>query len=453
MAEEQIKHVTLVGGGLVGALLAIRLARAGQTVELFERREDLRKTRKEEGRSINLAISVRGLHALKQVGLEKEALAIAIPMRGRMVHPLGGQANLQPYSQNQSECIHSISRSGLNALLLDAAEKTGKVKIHFGQRVEEVDLEKREVGIVDVASGLTNHVKYRRLFGTDGCSSSVRQAILRAKASTEHHSILDHGYKELLLPAGPADSHLMTKEALHIWPRETFMLIALPNLNGSFTCTLFLPFKGATSFEKLETAGAVEKFFDEQFPDMAAILDVDAEYDAHPVGTMTTVKSPHWYYKDEVCLLGDAAHAIVPFFGQGMNCGFEDVTVLMELLQPNDWGGTFQKFQSARKTNTDAIADMAVENFVEMRDKVADPKFLREKAMEKKLQERFPGKYVNRYQLVTFTRLPYRYAYEIGEIEAEILKTTQDLDEAEKRVEKEVLPRLEQLGVKNLRGF
>lgn len=449
MAEETIKkNAVVVGGGLVGSLLAIRLANEGHTVDVYERRADLRKASKQEGRSINLAISVRGLHALKQVGLHEEALKIAIPMHGRMVHPLTGATNLQSYSPDRSECIYSISRSGLNGLLLDAAERSGRVRIHFGEKVDGVDLDRRTFTI----QGETK--SYDLLFGTDGSSSVIRDAISEKAGEKEDSSILAHGYKEILMPARSDGSHALEKEALHIWPRETFMLIALPNLDGSFTCTLFLPFMGSPSFVALGGDEKVQEFFGTQFPDLLPLLpNLLSEYNDHPVGQMITVKTPCWSYSDSVCLLGDAAHAIVPFFGQGMNCGFEDVTVLMELHRQMHWSGTFEAFENARKSNTNAIADMAVENFIEMRDKVADEEFLREKALEREVQKRFQGQYANRYQLVTFTRLPYQIAYELGEIEAEILRECQNVEEAASRVEKEVLPRIASLNVNKLRGI
>ena len=410
-------RVVLAGAGLVGSLLAIFLARRGHEVEVLERRADLRKERIRAGRSINLAISLRGLHALAQVGLEEKALSNAIPMRGRMMHALDGTLTFQSYGTDDSQCIHSISRGWLNGMLLDAAEATGRVKLGFRKRVTAVDLARRTIRLEDRTGGSAT-IEAPVLFGTDGAGSVVRDAVVAARGAQAAETPLAHGYKELTLPPMPNGDWRLERRALHIWPRGDFMLIALPNSDGSFTCTLFLAFEGTPSFATLEAPDALREFFRQQFPDIEPHFpDLEAEFAAHPTGTMVTVKSPAWHAGDAALLLGDAAHAIVPFFGQGMNCGFEDCEVLDGLLAGSaPRAETFARFEELRRPNADAIADMAVENFVEMRASTADPRFLLEKAIEKRLLTELPGEFVSRYALVTFSRTPYRTAYKAGRI-------------------------------------
>lgn len=404
------RKVHIVGAGLVGSLLAIYLARRGLEVEVHERRPDMRKEVISAGRSINLALSTRGIHALNHVGLEKQILEHAIPMRGRMIHALDGALTFQPYGIDDTQYINSISRGELNKLLMTHAERSGNVKIHFNKKV----------------TGLSQFEQNSLVIGADGSASAIRSEILESTAGAKSsQSQLDYGYKELTIPAGPNASFLIEKNALHIWPRGSFMLIALPNHDGSFTCTLFLPFKGDVSFEMLTTPAQVRGFFEKYFKDaLQLITNLEETFFENPTGTMVTIKCSPWFKDDRALLIGDAAHAIVPFFGQGMNCGFEDCSVLDSLLDRKDlssWSSLFAEFDRARKTNADAIADLAVENFIEMRDKVGDQRFLLEKAVEKKLQEAFPGKFVSRYGLVTFSRVPYRFASDVGVINNEIL--------------------------------
>jgi kynurenine 3-monooxygenase len=417
------ERVTLVGSGLVGSLLALFLARRGTAVRVLERRPDLRKERIRAGRSINLAISVRGLHALQQVGLSEKALAHAIPMRGRVIHPTAGALAFQAYGKDDSQCIHSISRGWLNGLLMSEAEATGRVQLDFHQRVTGLDLATGQLTALNERTQHSEVLAPALVIGTDGAASVVRQAVVEAAGGTSTEERLAHGYKELTLPAGPGGSFALEKHALHIWPRRDFMLIALPNLDGSFTCTLFLRFQGETSFGGLQTPEAVRRFFDGQFPDVARLLpELESEFFENPTGSMVTVKCWPWTAEGRALLLGDAAHAIVPFFGQGMNCGFEDCVVLDEVLgQQADVGDAFAEVARLRKPNADAIADMAVENFVEMRASVADPQFLLEKAIERRLLNALPGEFVSRYGLVTFSRVPYRLAYDVGQVAAAIV--------------------------------
>ncbi len=417
------ERVTVVGAGLVGSLLSLYLARRGFQVEVLERRPDMRREVVDAGRSINLAISTRGLYALRQVGLEEEALRHAIPMRGRMIHPVRGELAFQPYGKDDSQHINSLSRAWLNQFLMTQAEATDRVRIRFRQRVSGIDFESGTLTVHDDATGTTRTEATAALFGTDGANSVVRQAMVQRPGYTASQEQLSHGYKELTIPAGPEGAWRMEKHALHIWPRGSYMLIALPNLDGSFTCTLFLPFQGPVSFETLDAPGKVRAFFEEQFPDALALIpDLVETFFRNPTGHMVTVKSAPWHVGGRAVVLGDAAHAIVPFFGQGMNCGFEDCVVLDACLRGHArWEDVFPEFSALRKPHADAIADMAVENFIEMRDSTGNPRFLLEKQVEKALLNAFPGEFVSRYTLVSFSRVPYRLAYEVGAIAGRIV--------------------------------
>jgi kynurenine 3-monooxygenase len=413
---DQTQSVTVVGAGLVGSLLAIYLARRGFQVEVLERRPDMRREAIGAGRSINLAISTRGLYALRRVGLEDEALRHAIPMRGRMIHPVSGELAFQAYGKDASQHINSLSRAWLNQFLMSNAEDTGRVRLQFKQRVHHVDFGQGLLTVQDEASGASREVRTPVVFGTDGSGSAVRHEMERLPGHAMAREQLGHGYKELTILSGPGGAFRMEKHALHIWPRGSYMLIALPNEDGSFTCTLFLPFQGPVSFASLDSPSRLKAFFEERFPDVVPLIpDLEHDFFQNPTGTMVTVKGAPWHVDGRALLLGDAAHAIVPFFGQGMNCGFEDCGVLDECLgRHTRWADAFEEFSRLRKTNADAIADMAVENFVEMRDKTADPRFLLEKAVEKVLLNAFPGEFLSRYSLVSFSRVPYRLAYQVG---------------------------------------
>lgn len=418
--------VTIAGAGLVGSLLSLILARHGFFVEMFERRADLRKHQIGSGRSINLAISTRGIHALKQVGLDHEVMKYAIPMRGRMIHSKNGDLSLQPYGISDEQCINSISRQILNKILLEHAEATQKVRIHFNSKAANVDFDTKILSVLDEEKKSRTKHQFDVLIGTDGYASTIRTEMMRAPDYQCNIDTLDYGYKELTMPAAKGGGYLMEKNALHIWPRGTFMLIALPNFEGSFTCTLFLPFVGPVSFDKLQTPADVHEFFSSEFPDAFNLIpNLVQMFFENPTGHMDTVKCGPWFRDDDALLIGDAAHAIVPFFGQGMNCGFEDCSILNELIDDAgvdiDWARLFNLFYKKRKINTDAIADMAVENFVEMRDKVADKHFQLEKAVEKILEKRFPGKYISRYGLVTFSNVDYQKALTVGQLESELL--------------------------------
>jgi len=386
-------QVTLVGAGPVGSLLATFLAKRGLSVEVFERRPDMRREAISAGRSINLAVSTRGIHAMHELGLDQEVLKQAVPMKGRMIHAVSGQLAFQAYGKDENEYINSISRGGLNKTLMTAAEQTGRVKIHFNKKAVGVDFDRHMLEVEDETDGTISRVEYDVLIGTDGSASAIRSEMLRLPGYASSESPLNYGYKELCILPGEGGSFRIEKNALHIWPRHTYMLIALPNFDGSFTCTLFLSYEGSPSFAELTSRQDVSRFFNEQFGDAVPLLDeLEDTFFTNPTGHMVTVKCEPWNVGGRVLLLGDAAHAIVPFFGQGMNCGFEDCTVLNEILDRYarttaiEWQEVFLQFLQLRRVNTDAIADMAVENFIEMRDKVADPQFLLRKAVEKALQ-------------------------------------------------------------------
>jgi kynurenine 3-monooxygenase len=431
------KRITLIGAGLNGPLLALELVKRGFEVEIYERRPDMRRVRMSAGRSINLALSTRGIHALEQAGLWQRMQKIITPMKGRMMHSVGSELTFQPYGKNESEVIHSISRAELGIALMNAAEAQG-VKIHFQQRVTGMDLRTGAIRLRDEELSATRSLDCEVVIGCDGSASAIRSEMLRRTRFNFSQEYLDYGYKELTIPAGPGGGHVLDANALHIWPRGSYMLIALPNVDGTFACILFLPFEGKDSFERLTTSPAVREFFNARFPDAVPLMaDLADNFLANPTGSMVTIKCSPWHVEGRALLLGDAAHAIVPFFGQGINCGFEDSTALLELLDRHgaDWERVFSEFEHARKANTDAIADLAVENFVEMRDRVADPRFLLRKKVELALEARYPQQFVPKYAMVTFHRIPYATALERGRVQDRILdklsngiESVEDLD-------------------------
>jgi kynurenine 3-monooxygenase len=451
----QPETITLVGAGLNGPLLAILLARRGFRVEIYERRADMRRVGMTAGRSINLALSTRGIHGLTQAGLWPEMQKIIIPMKGRMIHSVAGDLTFQAYGKDASEVIYSISRAELNMALISAAEAEG-TKIHFQQRCTGIDLKTGAVRLRDEQTREETTLESDVTIGCDGSASALRAEMLKQNRFSFSQQYLDYGYKELTIPAGREGKHLLERNALHIWPRGNYMLIALPNNDGSFACILFLPFEGADSFATLSTASDVLEFFQSRFPDALALMPQIADnYFSNPTGAMVTIKCSPWHSEGKVLMLGDAAHAIVPFFGQGINCGFEDCTCLMELLDRHgaDWSQIFHEFEAARKVNTDAIADMAVENFVEMRDWVSDPRFLFRKKVELALAAKYPHLFVPKYAMVTFHRVPYSIALSRGVIQDRMLselcdpiERVEDLDWglAERLIRRDLTP-LEQV--------
>ncbi len=418
-------RVSIVGAGLGGALAAIFLARRGIQVTVYERRPDLRRVVQPAGRSINLALANRGLKPLRLAGLESEVRRLLTVMRGRMVHPVSGPLDFQPYGQRPHEVIYSISRPGLNALLLDAAEAAG-ARLEFGMRCSGVDFDKDLLILEHEPSGERHTAALTPCIAADGAGSVVRNALLGLAGYQASEELLQHGYKELSILPGALGRHRMEPGALHIWPRGGYMLIALPNLDGSFTVTLFLPYEGEPSFATLDTPQAVYRFFTEQFPDATATIHrLEESFFDNPTGLLGTVRCQPWHLDGRVLLLGDAAHAIVPFHGQGMNCAFEDCLELDGCLAEHagDWPRAFALFSGRRKPNADAIAQMALENYIEMRDSVRDPQFLLRKKVAFELERRFPARFSPRYSLVMFhDDVPYAEAQQRGRIQEEILE-------------------------------
>jgi len=415
--------VTLIGAGLTGPLLAICLMQRGLPVRLYERRPDMRRVRMSAGRSINLALSTRGIHALRQAGLWSEIEKIIIPMRGRMMHSVAGELTFMPYGKDETEVINAISRADLNIALMNAAERCG-VPIQFHERCTGFDLQTGALHLRNGGTDAETTIAADVVIGADGAGSAIRADMLKLPRFNFSQHYLDYGYKELMIPARADGTHVFEPHALHIWPRGTFMLIALPNIDGTFGCILFLPFEGETSFAALDTESKVLSFFEAQFPDALHLMPALAEnFFSNLTGAMVTIKCSPWQVDGKALLLGDAAHAIVPFFGQGMNCAFEDCTYLLELLDHNgpDWSALFSGFERSRKADTDAIADLAIENFVEMRDRVADPRFLFRKTVELELGKKYPGLFVPKYAMVTFHRTPYAVAARRGTTQDRIL--------------------------------
>jgi kynurenine 3-monooxygenase len=443
--------ITLIGSGLTGPLLAISLVQRGFRTQIYERRPDMRRVRVNAGRSINLAISTRGIHALQEAGLWESMRRIIVPMRGRMMHSLTGELTFQPYGKDETEVINSISRADLNAALMDAAEAQG-VAIHFEERCTGYDLKTGAVRLLNEETGRETTLESQIVIGTDGAASAVRMEMLKLGRFNFSQQYLDYGYKELTIPAGPNGKHRLEPHALHIWPRGSHMLIALPNIDGTFACILFLPFEGKEGFASLDTDSKIRKFFETRFPDAVPLMpDLTENFAANPTGAMVTIKCFPWHVNGKLLLLGDAAHAIVPFFGQGMNCAFEDCTCLLELLDRNgpDWPSVFSEFERSRKANADAIADLALENFVEMRDRVADPHFLFKKRVELALEAKYPRFFVPKYAMVTFHRVPYSVALSRGRIQDRLLaelcdsiERLEDLDwgKAEALIHRELTP-------------
>lgn len=420
MAESKT-HILIVGAGLCGSLLALRMAQRGHKVTLMERRPDLRKVEQDAGRSINLAFSNRGMKGMKMVGLEEQVKELCIPMLGRMIHDPQGNTFLSPYSGRAGEYINSISRPGLNSLLLDAAEARDEVTIIFNQKCVGVDLENASATFEDYSTKEVSTVQGDILIGTDGAGSVVRKAMFDHKQFLFSFSQqwLTHGYKELTIPAGENGGFRTEKGALHIWPRGEDMLIALPNLDGSFTVTLFAPYSDSDyCFDNLTTKEKVMDYFRSEFPDTLQLMPQLAdEFFENPTAPLGTIKCSPWHAYGKTLLMGDAAHAIVPFYGQGMNASFEDVVEFDKVLDStgNDWNQVFKNFAATRKVDTDAIADLAVDNFHEMKEHTANPLFQAKRKVETALEEHFPRAYSSKYSLVTFSEeIPYSQAMRRG---------------------------------------
>ena len=400
------KNITVVGAGLVGSLVSIYLAKRGHKVQIFERRPDMRKESIIAGRSINLALSDRGWRGLEGVGIADEIKKIAIPMYGRAIHLKDGSSTYQPYGK-ESQAIYSVSRGGINMKLMDLAEQQPNVSIHFNERCDKVDRKSNTVTFYNASKDTEQQIKSDLVFGADGAFSAVRTNIqLHSDRFDYQQFYIDCGYKELVIPPGKNGEHLIEKNCLHIWPRGSFMMIALPNMDGSFTCTLFFQMDGPLSFNSIKTDADVMQFFKEQFPDAIPLMPTLLhDWNTNPTSSLVTVKCKPWVFDDRIALIGDAAHAIVLFFGQGMNCGFEDCVVLNKLIDKHGDinAACLHEYATLRKPDGDAIADLAIANFIEMRDKTADKTFLLQKKIEAHFNTKHPEKWIPLYSMVTYS--------------------------------------------------
>lgn len=438
-AHRTTRTATIIGAGLAGTLLAVFLARRGIELRVFERRADLRRVELDAGRSINLALADRGIHALRTAGIFDEVAPLLIPMRGRMLHDPLGELSFVPYGQRPHELNYSVSRPGLNAVLLDHVEQRYGVRVEFETPCLGADFASGRLRMRLEREDREFDWPLEQVLAADGAGSPVRQGLVAATGARCSEDWLEHGYKELTLPAGRDGRHQIEREALHIWPRGGFMLIALPNLDGSFTVTLFLPLEGEPGFSALvDDATAVERFFAREFPDALALMpDLVSEFLSNPTGRMGTVRCERWVIEDKAALLGDAAHAVVPFHGQGMNCAFEDCVALDALLASHeDWVQAFAAYEVLRRPNANAIADMALENYVEMRDTVRDPGFQLRKLLAFELERRLPERFIPRYSMVMFHHeIPYAEAFARGQIQesllAELTRGVRSLEEVD----------------------
>lgn len=446
------KKVVISGAGLVGSLLAVTLKKRGFDVTVYERRSDIRNSSADAGRSINLILTAKGREALKAVDLEDEILAKTVPVLGRMMHSVSGELSYQPYGRDDSECNFSVSRAMLNKEMMTIAEREG-VEIKFEESLESINFETKTIQF----SKSTN-ISYDLLFGTDGAGSQTRKELIKFTGGTERTEPLGADYKELFMPASPDGDYVIDKDSLHIWPRGSHMLMSLANPDGSFTMTLYLP---TEEFEKIKTKEDIEKHFQENYPDAIPLMpNYKEEYFENPTGFLGTVRCDTWTYKDSVCLLGDAAHAIVPFFGQGMNSGFQDITYLTKMMDRygDDFSKVFAEFEKEQKPNGNAIADMAIDNFIEMKDRVGDQHFLLKKQIEHKIENAFPKTYRSRYAMVVYSLIPYRLCQQAGPIQNEILEElARDINNAEeldlKKAESLIASRFKPFVEKNSLSF
>lgn len=413
-----MKQATIVGAGLVGSLWAVYLTKAGYKVTIFEARDDIRKADISAGKSINLALSNRGWKALEAVGVADEVRKIAIPMYGRMMHDMEGNLTFQPYGK-ENEAIYSTSRGDLNAILMTYAENTGNAEIIYNHQCVDINLKTNELTFLNKKTGVHVHHKTDVIFGCDGAFSAVRYVgMQRTDRFNFQQNYIADGYREILLPANEDGTHKLDKNALHIWPRGRFMLIALPNEDGSFTCTLFMPHEGGeNSFDKVNTREEVDSFFRSTFPDFYKIMpQIADEWENHPLSSLAIMRCYPWH-REKTVLMGDAAHATVPFYGQGMNAGFEDCTKMWELMQKHNenWEKVFEEYSVTRKPNGDALQELSLYNYLVMRDYVADPMFLLRKKIEAKFSTLYPKRWMPLYSQVTFSEIPYSEAYEEGQ--------------------------------------
>ena len=445
------KSVTIVGAGLVGSLLSIYLSKRGYKVNVFERRADMRLETMSAGRSINLALSDRGWRGLEGVGIADDIKKIAIPMYGRFIHHKDGTNAYQPYGKD-NQAIYSVSRADINMKLMDLAEQQENVNIQFNKKCTLINRKDLAITFEDNLTKETSNSSADLLFGADGAFASSRLSIqLQSDRFEYNQHYIDCGYKELIIPAGKNGEFLLDKNALHIWPRGSFMMIALPNPDGNFTCTLFLPFEGEKSFSNLKTDKQVEDFFKSEFSDAFTLMPtLISDFKTNATASLVTVKCFPWVFDNKIGLIGDAAHAIVPFYGQGMNCGFEDCVVLNELIEKHndDWDIIFPEYEQLRKPDGDAIADLAIANFVEMRDKTADPKFILQKKIEAKFSQHYPDKWIPLYSMVTYSpHIRYSTALKEGQKQQKIMDEIMAFNNIESiwesdEIESEILKRI-----------
>ncbi len=424
------KNVTIIGAGLVGSLWAVYLSRAGYKVTIFERREDIRKAEISAGKSINLALSVRGWKALDAVGVGDEVRKIAIPMYGRIMHDVKGELTYQPYGK-EGQAIYSVSRGKINATMMDIAEKEGQAVIHYNHECTGVDFDKTVAYLKNSLTGEELEVQSDLIFASDGAFSAVRyNSMQKLPRFNYSQNFINDGYREILLPANPDGSYKLDKNALHIWPRGRFMLIALANEDGSFTCTLFMPHEDHKyAFDKLKSKNDVDAFFQHVFPDFYEMMpNVADAWQDHPLSSLAIIRCFPWTYEN-VALIGDSAHATVPFYGQGMNSGFEDCTVLNDLMHKHkeDWALVFQEYNETRKQDGDALQDLSLDNYYEMRDHVGDKLFLLRKKIEAKYTSLYPDRWLPLYSQVTFSTIPYHVAYEQGKIQKTIMDSIMNI--------------------------
>lgn len=442
------KQIAIIGSGLVGSLLAIYLKKHGHSITVFDRRPDIR-TVKFSGRSINLAMSNRGWKSLRAVGIESEVKKIAIPLDKRAMHITDKPAYFQKYGK-EGEAIWSISRGILNREMINLAEEVG-VEFRFNEKVWDVNLPESKVYTGESEKSEWKEYQYDLIFGCDGAFSRVRHKMQRRSRFDYSQDFIDVGYKELTIPANQDGTHKLDKNSFHIWPRGKFMLIAMPNLDGSFTCTLFLPFEGEVSFENITSKKEANNFFKTYFPNVRKeIENLTEDFFNNPTSAMVTMKCYPWTYWDKIALVGDSAHAIVPFYGQGMNAGFEDIHELNELIlmHGDDWETIFSNYQEKRKPNADAIAELSYRNFTEMSSKTADPLFLLQKKIEKRFAKKHPNKWIPVYSRVTFSDSPYAEALQIGDNQEKIMKEVMKMPDIietwdSKQVENKILELLE----------
>jgi kynurenine 3-monooxygenase len=429
------KRVAIIGAGLVGALQACYFQRRGYKVDIYESRADFRAVGYIGGRSINLALSVRGWTALEKIGLKEEVEKIAIPMYGRTIHQKNGEVNYQPYGQD-NQAIYSVSRGDLNKRIVELADEFENVHFHFNHFCQKIDFKNKKVHFLNTLNNEELEVDTDWIIGTDGAFSRVRQSMMPLPRFQYSQFYIDYGYKELHIPAGENGQFLIDKRSLHIWPRGRFMMIALPNMDGSFTCTLFVPFEGEDAFDDLTDESTVRTYFESNFPDALQLMPslVD-DFFKNPTSSMVTIKCSPWNHKNAL-LMGDACHAIVPFFGQGMNCGFEDVRIFDEMIdQYTDDNELFEAFSKKRKPDSDAITQMALDNFVEMRDLVGQPDFLRMKYLEHEIMDNPEYKYTSMYQYVSFSNESYKFAYDIGQKQTTMLREMLADDQIEHKIQ------------------